>query len=174
MSSTCPGVTQPQRSHTCHHTCRYSALHYNVEAEVRAGDKIQFSRHAQREEALDFYYIQIPDLQRNWRPAISMLNEAYSSEAKIDTVTEKPEVGLNCRQGRWRQARARWFKGTYQTHRETITDSAPTFAIRFFEMDVPRKCSKAEAVGLVCISEPRDYEALVYSVPKVLEKFQAK
>lgn len=59
------------------------------EAEVKAGDKILFLRHAFRDEALEFYYSQILYRQENWGTAVAVFNETYSSEAKMDAVTEK-------------------------------------------------------------------------------------
>lgn len=72
------------------------------ETVFKAGDKIQFLRHALRDKVPDFYYNQILDRQTNWRSAVSMLNEAYSSEAIMDALTENSNQS-QFRTTRWRR-----------------------------------------------------------------------
>ena len=59
------------------------------EAGVRASEKVQFMRHLLRGEALDFYYDQVIDKTGSWGAAVASFNEAYSSESKMDAVTER-------------------------------------------------------------------------------------
>ena len=111
-----------------------------AESEVRTRDKLQFLRHILRVEALEFYYNQIIDKnEKHWGADVALLNDAFSSEAKMDAVTEKlRSVSLQDYEDNERTERqalkelTKTLKtGTYGTH---------SVAHRFCKKDVLREC----------------------------------